>query len=330
LQSLDHLEHRHRAADGCGVDDLRAATARELARDPARFDVRKILVRRRTLRGRAGIPSRLLTTDAREVLDSDCDVIVEVLGGVDTPSAIIDASLERGITVVSANKAAIVAHGARWRELARGRGAEIVHSAAVGGAVPMLEVVERLQRERRIVAFEGILNATTNFVLDLVAGGLDLERAVERARELGYCEANPRTDLDGTDAAHKLELLARVAFGANEPLRWIEREGIERTGIEGVAASRSAPATVRLVASCRRTSEGVDASLAPRELDPSHPLASARGAGNALVVTLDDGASIVLAGQGAGRYPTTESVLGDLLDLARSPRTNALVHSAAI
>jgi homoserine dehydrogenase len=304
-----------------GLGTVGLGVYRELARDRERFSVQKILVKRRTLRGRAGVPSRLLTTEANAVLDARCDVIVEVLGGVETASALVDAALERGISVVSANKAAIVAHGARWRELAALRGAQLVHSAAVGGSVPMLEVVERLARERRIVALEGVLNATTNFVLDLVAGGLDLESAVARARELGYCEANPRTDLDGTDAAHKLELLARVAFGTGLPLRWIEREGIEKV--------RKARANVRLVASCRRASDGIEARLALRELDASHSLASVRGAGNALVVTFDDGDPIVLAGQGAGRFPTTESVLGDLLELARSPRTDARVHSAA-
>jgi homoserine dehydrogenase len=181
-----------------------------------------------------------------------------------------------------------------------------------------------LARERRIEAFEGVLNATTNFVLDLVAGGLDLERAVARARELGYCEANPRTDLDGTDAAHKLELLAHEAFGADLPWRWIRRDGIV-----GISPTHAARGHVRLVVSCRRVHNGIEASLAPQTLAADHPLASVRGAGNALVVTFDDGDSIVLAGQGAGRFPTTESVLGDLLELARSPRRDALVHSAA-
>src|SRR6185295_5340459 len=127
-----------------------------------------------------------------------------------------------------------------------------------------------------IVALEGVLNSTTNFVLDLVAGGLDLAGAVARARELGYCEADPRTDLDGTDAAHKLELLAREAFGQSAPLRWIERAGIDELDPLCVRVAAAAGQSIRLLASCTRTPRGILLALAPRRLEASHRLARVR------------------------------------------------------
>jgi homoserine dehydrogenase len=301
-----------------GLGTVGVGVYRELARQPDRFDVRRVLVRRR--RRRAGFPARKLTIDIEDVLAADCDVIVEVLGGVEPASSAIDAALERGIAVITANKAAVALHGQRWRARSAERGVCFAYSAAVGGAVPMLEVVRALARDQRIVALEGVLNATTNFVLDLVASGLELDAAVARARELGYCEADPRTDLDGTDAAHKLELLAREAFDESLPFRWSERAGIDELSPLHVRVAHSAGQPVRLVASCTRTADGIAAAIAPRKLDATHPLASVRGAGNALVITLENGESIVLTGLGAGRWPTTESVIGDLLELSRSTR----------
>jgi homoserine dehydrogenase len=306
-----------------GLGTVGLGVYRELARDPDRFDVRRVLVRRR--RRVAGIPPRILTTSVDDVLDAGCDVIVEVLGGLELASSAIERALDRGLAVVTANKAAVALNGERWREIASARGARFLFSAAVGGAVPMLEVVQRLARERRIVSIEGILNATTNFVLDLVAGGLEIEAAVARARELGYCEADPRTDLDGTDAAHKLELLARAAFGTSTSLCWLERGGIDELSQVHVRVAEAAGRRVRLVAACTRSASDADLRVAPRRLDADHPLASVRGTGNAIVIVVEDGEPIVLTGLGAGRWPTTESVIGDLLELSRlAPRAERM------
>jgi homoserine dehydrogenase len=312
-----------------GLGTVGLGVYREVARDRERFELARILVRRRSLASRRGVARELLESDFQAVLDADCDVIVEALGGVEPASSFIDAALHAGVSVITANKAAVAVHGARWSDLAAQRGTCFSYSAAVGGAVPMLEVVRRAASEREIESLEGILNATTNFVLDLVAGGLEFDAAVARAKELGYCEADPRLDLDGTDAAHKLELLARAAFGDEVQLIWSERIGIDQLHAADVRAARDAGESVRLAASCTRSAAGVRARVAPQRLAADHALASTRGESNALVARFANGESLFLTGQGAGRFPTTESLLGDLLELARREPSLALAQSAA-
>jgi homoserine dehydrogenase len=312
-----------------GLGTVGLGVYREIARDRERFELAKILVRRRSLASRRGVARELLASGFQAVLDADCDVIVEALGGLEPASSCIDAALRAGVSVITANKAAVALHGARWRELAAQNDQCFSYSAAVGGAVPMLETVRRAAGERNIESLEGILNATTNFVLDLVADGLEFDAAVARAKELGYCEADPRLDLDGTDAAHKLELLAPAAFGDDVRVTWSERIGIEHLRAVDVRAARALGGCVRLVASCERTADGASARVAPQLLDRFHALSSTRGESNSLVVRFAGGESLFLTGLGAGRFPTTESLLGDLLELSRRDAPRVLAQSAA-
>jgi len=279
--------------------------------------------------GRTAVIAQLPQLRARHGLDF---VIVNgenAAGGRGITGKITIDLLRAGVSVITANKAAVAAHGTRWHALAAQDGLHFSYSAAVGGAVPMLEVVQRAAAGREIDSLEGILNATTNFVLELVADGLEFDAAVARAKELGYAEADPKLDLDGTDAAHKLELLARAAFGEDARLIWAERTGIERTRAADVRDARFAGESVRLVASCTRTAAGVHLRVAPEHLDADRALSSTRGESNSLVVHFADGESLFLTGKGAGRFPTTESLLGDLLELARREPSLALAHSAA-
>ncbi len=170
----------------------------------------------------------------------------------------------------------------------------------------------------RVQAITGVLNGTCNFVLDRCAAGASFAEAVTLARDAGYAEADPSLDLDGSDAAQKLSLLAREAFGVSLPWESIPRRGIadldERAAAEAVRRGRR----LRLVASCERAEDGLRASVQPLDLSPDHPCAWAAGADNALVVQLEDGGQIRIAARGAGRWPTTEAVMADLYDLAEA------------
>ncbi|HTF90165.1 MAG TPA: homoserine dehydrogenase, partial [Planctomycetota bacterium] len=250
--------------------------------------------------------------------------------GDEPAGGLIENALRRGIDVVSANKGLIVTRGAEFRTLAERSGARFLYSASVCGALPVLEVVRTIAGEKRIVAIEGILNSTTNFILDLLARGQTFEQSMTRARRQGFCESDPREDLDGTDAAHKLTLVAREAFGANFHGHWVLREGIENLDPAYVRAESLAGRSVRLVATCRRVNDRLELSLSPRRLDSDHALARTVAEQNAVTIHTEDGVHIVLRGKGAGRWPTTQSVVGDLLELSRLRQATSITSIPAL
>jgi len=240
------------------------------------------------------------------VLRRPGDVVVELIGGTSLAAKVIAASLKLGRHVVTANKAVMALHGPRLEALARANGVRLLDSASVGGAMPALETVRRLAGSVR--SLSGVLNGTCNFILDELERGVPFAQALEAAQRAGYAEADPRLDLDGTDAAQKLVVLARAAFGRAPAVA--RKTGIEGLSPQVVRAARARGNAIRLVASCTADR----AEVAPRELPLSHPLAGCAGEENRLLV---DGH--LIQGAGAGRWPTAEAVLADLLDLAALP-----------
>jgi homoserine dehydrogenase len=166
-------------------------------------------------------------------------------------------------------------------------------------------------------SISGVLNGTTNFILDELANGSELSDAILTAQENGYAERDPKLDLDGTDAAQKLVLLARAAFDIDLPLRSIEKQGIESLNPKRIREAKNNGRVTRLVAECRRVSGGLVPSVSPIELPLDHPLASVSGVENRLLIQSQNGKSWEVSGRGAGRWPTTEAVLADLFDLRR-------------
>ncbi|MFL6234640.1 MAG: homoserine dehydrogenase [Thermoanaerobaculia bacterium] len=299
---------------GCGTVGG-GALARILAQ-PAFFCVTGVAVRDLDRIRVPAVPRGLLTDDPAGLVEGEADVVVELLGGREPARSLIARALDRGRHVVTANKALLAEEVEALSGLAARRGVSLRFSAAVGGALPALETVRRAAASGRVRGVAGVLNGTCNFVLDRCAAGSSFPEAVALARDAGYAEADPTLDLDGSDAAQKLALLAREAFG--EAVPW---ESIPRRGIAGLDESALAEAVrkgkrVRLVASCERTEGGLRASVQPFELPPDHPFAETAGAENALLVQLEGGDRIRIAARGAGRWPTTEAVLADLHDLA--------------
>lgn len=282
----------------------------------ARFRVIGVAVRDLDRVRTPAVPRRLLTDHAAALLAREADVVVELLGGREPAHEWIAQALDRGRHVVTANKALLAGEVENLSERARRRGVSLRFSAAVGGALPALEAVRRAAASGRVQTITGVLNGTCNFVLDRCAAGASFADAVTLARDAGYAEADPTLDLDGSDAAQKLSLLAREAFGVLLPWKSIPRRGIadldERAAAEAVRRGRR----LRLVASCERTQDGLRASVQPLDLSPDHPCAWTAGADNALVVQLEGGGQIRIAARGAGRWPTTEAVMADLYDVA--------------
>jgi homoserine dehydrogenase len=221
--------------------------------------------------------------------------------------------------VVTANKAAIATHGRALSALAASRGVRLLDGGCVGGAAPVLERVEALAGA--IVGFEGVLSGTANFVLDAIAHGAAPDDAVRRAQELGLAEADPSFDLSGADAAQKTAIVCRGAFGVDIDPGDIPTEGIFSPCGGDTEPPGDCGVRIRLVAEARPDpGGGITARVRRRALPAAHPLARVRGAGNAIRFDLSDGTSRLVKGTGAGRWPTTEAVLGDLLALRRPAR----------
>ena len=303
-----------------GFGTVAAAVYRQLGALPDSFHVVRVAVRNPARHAGHGVPPELLTSAAEQAALEPADVVVELLGGLEPATRIIRGALEAGRHVVTANKAVIADCGPPLARLARDRDVRLLYSASVAGAVPAIEHLRRVARRGRIERMDGILNGTSNFVLDRVAGGATLGAALAEARRLGFAEADATLDLDGTDAAQKLEILARAAFGTSPGWQAIPRSGVtdstERRARDAAAAGR----VVRLVASAWRAVRGVHATVQLRELRPSHPLAAVHNEENGLVIRTTSAGRrerTLLRGRGAGPQPTAVAVLADLLDLRR-------------
>jgi homoserine dehydrogenase len=293
---------------GCG--SVGGGVLIHLLSRPEIFHVTGVLVRDLSRDRGPGVPRHLLTTDADELLAREADVVVELLGGREPARRLIRQALGLGRSAVTANKALLAEEIGSLSALASYQGVSLLHSASVGGALPALEAVRRAASRGRVRRISGVLNGTCNFVLDRCVAGRPFAAAVADAQAAGYCEVDPALDLDGSDTAQKLTLLAREAFGISLP--WIQ---IPREGIEGFEGKPPVGRAVRLIAACERTGEGLTASVRPVELPSDHPFARAAGAGNALRIEMEKGSVIDLAAQGAGRWPTSEAVMADLGDL---------------
>ncbi len=297
----------------------------ELRRQPERFEVTRIAVREPQKHIGAGIPACLVTTDPREVLrggdQGPPDVIVELIGGDEPARTLLREALDAGIHVVSGNKLALAPIIGELSDLARKRSVALRYSAAVGAALPALELAEHAAK-RSITAggvrsVRGVLNGTTTYILTRIAEGLTFEDALKEAQTLGYAEADPAADVDGLDAASKLALLVKAAFGKTLPLEKIKLEGIRNVPRNDVVAAARAGGAVRLVATATLVNGEIQATVRPETLSGADPLAGTPRSGNALLIRTASGEEIFAKGTGAGRFPTTEAVLADLLDLSR-------------
>ncbi len=284
-----------------GLGTVGQGVYRRLAARPDRYTIVGVAVRDLAKPRDVRLPEGLLTDDPWALLDRPADIVVELIGGREPALALIRASLEQGRHVVTANKDVLSHRGASLEAIASENGVRLAGSASVGGAVPVLE--NACGPWRRI---EGVVNGTCNFVLDRVAEGQSFDAAVARAKELGFAEEDPRLDLSGGDSAHKVAVLARRAFGAD-----LTPEEIPCVGIEGLSAPPTG-CVWKLVASCERTSQGVRAEVRPVALPAEHPLAGARNEENRVLFHSDHGDPLLVRGKGAGRWPTTLSVVADL------------------
>jgi homoserine dehydrogenase len=316
---------------GCGT--VGGGVARLLLEHPERLAARaarRLVLRRVVVRDpgkprAVALPRELLTTDLSAVLrDPSVQLVVEVVGGVDWARRAVMASLEAGKDVVTANKALLALHGAEVFDAGRRHGRAVAFEAAVGGGIPIIAALAQCLAANQIIALQGILNGTSNFILTgMSEQGRNYDEALAEAQRRGYAEADPTFDVDGTDAAHKLAILAQIAFGVTLPLGAISRRGIANLQQADIRFAHELGYTVKLLAEAWLHEKQLALHVAPVLLHHHAPLAQVRDAYNAIQVVGDAVGDTLYYGRGAGQMPTASAVVADVIDMAvgRAQRT---------
>lgn len=305
---------------GSGLHRILAARKDRLdKRHGLDLELRHIVVRDPARPRAVAVDPALLSADLDAPLDDPAvDVVVEVMGGIEPAGTVVRRALEAGKHVVTANKALIAAQGEELERLAEEHGATLRYEAAVGGAIPILHALRGALVANEIRRIRGIVNGTTNYILTRMArDGTSLAEALERAQALGFAEADPSADLSGTDAAQKLIILARHAFGTWVPESTVARQGIEDVTTREIEDAARGGGSLKLVAEAALGDDGTPSlRVAPTVLDADDPLAGIHDEMNAVVVDGDFAGPLLFAGRGAGAGPTGSAVYADLVEVA--------------
>jgi homoserine dehydrogenase len=255
--------------------------------------------------------------------DPGVDVVVELIGGSDGPAlALAEAALGAGKPLVTANKALLAVHGAALARLAEERDVALGFEAAVAGGIPVIKALREGLAGNRITAVAGILNGTCNYILtQMRERGREFAEVLADAQKLGYAEADPSFDIDGIDAAHKLAILAALAFGRPVAFDDVHVEGIRRISAVDIAFANELGYRIKLLGIARQTDAGIETRVHPCMVPGTAPIATVDGVFNAVVAEGDFVGRVMLEGRGAGAGPTASAVVADLIDIARNRLT---------
>ncbi|HEX6859824.1 MAG TPA: homoserine dehydrogenase [Caulobacteraceae bacterium] len=253
--------------------------------------------------------------------DESVDVFVELVGGSDGPAkAAVEAALRAGKPVVTANKALIAEHGAELAAIAEEAGVPLLFEAAVMGGTPAVKMLREAMVGDEVDSVAGILNGTCNYILsEMESTGRSFAEVLAEAQRLGYAEADPTMDVGGFDAAHKVTILAALAFGCAPTFAAAEIEGIDQVELLDIKLARDLGYRIKLIASADRTEDGVAVRVHPSLVPLGHPLAETRGALNALFIEGRRIGRIFIQGPGAGSGPTAAAVAADIADVMTCP-----------
>jgi len=254
--------------------------------------------------------------------DPEIDVVVELIGGADgIARQVVDAALDHGKHVVTANKALMAHHGTRLAARAEERSLALSFEAAVAGGIPVIKALREGLAGNRLERVYGILNGTSNYILTTMREtGREFAEVLAEAQKLGYAEADPSFDIDGVDAAHKLAILASVGFGRPVDLAGVYAEGIRHVSRLDIDFAEELGYRIKLLGIARRTEDGLEQRVHPCMVSRATPIAAVEGVFNAVVAEGDFVGRVVLEGRGAGAFPTASSVAADLVDIAAGRR----------
>ena len=260
------------------------------------------------------------------IRDPEVEIVIELIGGTGAARRITVAAIEQGKHVVTANKALLALHGKEIFAAAAARGVDVAFEASVGGGIPILRSLREGLAANRIQSLHGIVNGTTNFVLtEMEKSGAPFDAVLARAQQLGYAEADPSTDVDGIDAAHKLTLLLAMAFGAQLTAKEVPTEGIRGVTPLDFEAAAEFGYRIKMLAIGRERSgldgrRRIEARVHPTLIPAESLLSKVDGAMNAIAVHGDAVGRTLFYGAGAGELPTASAVVGDLMEIAREIR----------
>lgn len=281
-------------------------------KDGISLNIKKVL----SLEYAIKIPEELKVKDFYSdiVEDKSIDIVIELIGGTKPAREFVLGALEAGKTVVTANKELMARHWPELNAAAQKSGAGLYFEASVGGGIPILRTIWDSLQANEITSVMGIINGTTNYILTKMdQDKADFEAVLKEAQQLGMAEANPKNDVEGLDAMYKLSILSSMAFHARVPVEYIYCEGITNITQEDIAYGNELGLTVKLLAIGKKRGKTIEVRVHPTMIPQTHPLASVRGAFNAVFLHGDTVDDIMLYGRGAGDFPTASAVLSDVI-----------------
>ncbi|MGE3142262.1 MAG: homoserine dehydrogenase [Hyphomonadaceae bacterium] len=262
-------------------------------------------------------PYRWVDDPVELAADPEIDVFVELIGGSDGPAKkAVEVALARGAHVVTGNKALLAVHGAELAELSEAHGGKLAFEAAVAGGVPIVKALRESLGGAEVSALAGILNGTCNYLLtEMETSGRAFADVLADAQRLGYAEADPTTDIGGFDAAHKITILAAIAFGARPDFEHVKIEGVDKVALHDIRLAGRLGYRIKLIAKAERIAGAIVMNVRPTLLALDHPLAHISGTLNAVVAQAEPTGELTFIGRGAGAGPTAAAVTADLLDI---------------
>ena len=284
------------------------------------LSLRRVLVRDPGKSRSFDPPPQLLTTSPDDILDDpDIHIVIEVIGGESPAHEYISKALTRGKHVVTANKEVIGRHGPDLLKLSGLHRVALLYEASAGGGIPLISTLSQDLSANDISGITAIINGTTNYILTRMAqDGLDFQKALAQASELGYAEPNPSDDIDGTDAAHKLAVMATLAFHADVRSDDIYREGISRLTARDFQYAKELGYVIKLLAIGKNNGDSIQVRVHPALLPQDLLLAKVDGVFNAVQIDADVAGRILLYGRGAGPMPTASAIISDVVKIAKS------------
>ncbi len=287
-------------------------------RTGARIDLTHVAEMDLTPEMEKALPGVELYRDALTFIEeAECDIVVELIGGLEPAGTIITRAVEQGKDVVTANKELLAKKGAEIFKRAERTGARIRFEASVGGSIPVIRTIREAMVANEFEAVYGIINGTANYVLTRMAeDGQSFNEALQLAQEKGYAEADPSYDVEGDDSAHKIAVLAGLSFGTHVPLEKVHCEGITGISPEIMKDAHRLGYRIKLLGIAKRTPGGLDVRVHPTMIPRASAMAAVQNEYNAVFIQGDPVGSSMLYGKGAGGAPTSTAVISDVTSLA--------------
>lgn len=286
--------------------------------DGVELEIVKILVNDIN-KSRDSIPVELLTTNPYDIISNkEIDIVIEVIGGTTIAEEYIQEAIKNHKHVITANKDLMATKGQEILELGNEYSKEVKYEASVAGAIPIISTIKDNLQSNQITKVMGIINGTTNFILTkMFAEGRSLEDVLQEAKDLGYAEADPTSDIEGLDAARKIAILASIAFNRRVKLENVYVEGITKISVDDVNYARQFKSTIKLLGIALLKNDAIEVRVHPTLLPLSHPLAKVDDVYNAVYLEGNAFGDLTLIGKGAGGLPTASAVISDLLSIVK-------------